>query len=139
MPNKKATTEEEALETPVLDSQGPEPALVAVRVIATQGKSALVEWDGGVRRGFIPVSAIHEGGVSPATLSVAVPYGVDWASLRPHAEGFGERLAAALRARGIWTWADLQHMQREAFAALQVTYQVDLSSLNKLASESQEV
>jgi hypothetical protein len=141
MPSKKTVdVTEEALEVPALDSQEPqEPALVAVTIIATQGKSALVEWDGGTRRGFVPVSAVVAGGVPAPILSAAVPYGVDWTKLKPHAADFGERLAVNLRGRGIWAWADLQHMQQEAFAALQVTYQVDLSSLNMLAYETQEV
>jgi len=136
MPSKKTlTAEEEVVESLVVDFPTAEPAPVTVKTISIQGKSALVEWDGGARRGFVPVSAIRDGAVSSTTLSDSIPFGVDWARARLASGDLGARLAIQLHSHGIWTKEDLFHNQRGALAALQAAYSVDLSALNTLASQ----
>lgn len=109
---------------------------VAVKVIRTEKQSALVEWvDDGMHRAYVPASAVKDDAVSPITLSRGVPYGIPWEKAELSATA--DALAANLRARGIWTRADLIKSQQSAIAALQQTYRVDLVALNILAAKEE--
>jgi len=96
---------------------------VAVRVIAQKGESALVEWDG--KRGYVPLSVVKEGTVSPTALSKAVPYGVPWESL-------DKALATELRAAGIWTKEDLSRNQNVAWH-IAMPFKIGVADLNRFA------
>lgn len=105
-----------------------EKKLVPVRVVEQRGKSAVVEWvDGeGPHRAVIPAPKGEL--VEEESLAMGIPYGLPWESIAA-LTATGERLARALRERGIWTLADLEKNQPAAFGAIQSVYGVDLAAL----------
>jgi hypothetical protein len=80
------------------------PCLVAVKLIKTDGKAAVVEKDG--ERVIVPASEVKDGKVEREKLAAGMPYGVDWVDaelILPIAE----TIDADLKAAGIWTAEDL--------------------------------
>ena len=59
------------------------PKLVAVKVIESKGKSALVQWADGedLRRAYVPASKVKDGQCDEDALGAGIPYGVPWEEL----------------------------------------------------------
>lgn len=108
-----------------------------VTVIEQRGAAAVVEWrDGeGLHRAIVPhrlLSADKDeepyAECALAVLQQGIPFGESWEALALGQIG-AERVAQALRARGLWTAQDvLQHVER-ARAALAAAYSKDLETL----------
>jgi len=87
------------------------PELIPVRVLATEGRSSLVEIEG-PRRYYVPTSKINNNHVSAGTLIKAIEYGIRWESFLDLDESERESLAGQLRNAGIWTRYDLTARDR---------------------------
>lgn len=82
-----------------------------VRVIASEGKSCLVEHisDGDVVRVYLPVEDVVDGKCSKSALNAGVPYGVPWEQVITSLPAeLVVKLATALRAKGFWTSRDIE-------------------------------
>lgn len=108
---------------------------ISVTVIHSKGDTALIEWVEKTRlkRGYLPASLIDaDNTVSDDTLEAVTPYGVPWeAVLDIHVAS--ERFEQALHAHDIWTLNDCVTKPKEAIAALQSVYRVDLAALLQAA------
>jgi hypothetical protein len=85
------------------------PKQIAVKVVESKGKSALVQWRDGddLRRAYVPADKVKGDQCDEDTLKAGIPYGVPWEQLitikfDPVA------IARLLRQRGIWTSRDLE-------------------------------
>ena len=104
-------TEKEKPKATTTRKPKPRVRLLKARLVASSGRSALVEWqdeDGNLQRGYIPVEKYHvdRSGVEKKDLEYAVPYGVDWTQAE-----IGIDLAALdqeLKKHGFWTVEDLK-------------------------------
>ena len=107
---------------------------VAVTVIHSKGNTALIEWVEKTRlkRGYLPASLIDGDMVSDEVLEAVTPYGVPWESVIT-THGTPEGFAQALHAHDIWTLNDCVTKPKEAIAALQSVYRVDLAALLQAA------
>ena len=88
------------------------PELIPVRVLATEGRSSLVEIEG-PRRYYVPAGKIADGHVSAGTLVKALEYGIRWEAFLEEPDVTPDTLAAELRKAGIWTRADLTRLDRK--------------------------
>ena len=128
---KKKTQQEEI-------AKAPPPERVPVRLVDSRGASALVEWsDPDLHRGYVPLQEVAKDSTVPApVLAEAIPYGVAWEK-HLTLEATPEKLAHALRVRGIWTANDLRKKQQVALGAIIATYGVDLGALNRAAHKEE--
>jgi len=83
-----------------------------VEIIETHGNSALVQYDlnGLPRRCYVDASEIVDGECPQERLE-DVPYGIDWGTYLDFS-GIEAVIECQLKARGIWTLADLQQKDR---------------------------
>jgi len=112
---------------------------IPVRVLNKQGASALVEWaEGGRPRcGYIPKTEVLPDSTVPETvLAKAAPHGLAWEDVPFDHKNIPERLADALRNRGIWTAEDLAHNPQGAIGAIQATLRLHVGALNEFAKEA---
>lgn len=106
--------------------------MTRVRVVEQRGPAVVVEYAGGQKRAVVPAESLVDGCVSTETLDFGIPYGLPWEQLLQPAVT-PETLAAALRAAGIWTLADIEHNPNAVLGALQAAYGVDLGALLQAA------
>lgn len=111
------------------------PALVAVRVVESKNKVALVEWLEGdeQRRAYVPATEVTPRGVTADVLEAGEPYGVRWEVLI--APGTPQAIAKALRQQGIWTVSDLAMRMGDAVQAMN---RVALESLRRAIRAAKE-
>lgn len=85
---------------------------VPVEIVETHGNSALVQYDlnGLPRRCYVDVGEIVDG-ECPRERLADVPYGIDWGAYLDFS-GIEAEIECQLKARGIWTLADLQAHDR---------------------------
>lgn len=111
-----------------------------IKVIDKGYDRALIEWvEGGVpQRGFIPIEMLTGNMIPDNALSLAVPYGVDWAFELQGAIGnvTPDVIAKLLRSTGIWTLQDALKNPNAVLGALQQAYGIDLQVILRLAKES---
>jgi hypothetical protein len=113
---------------------------VNVRVVATKGESALVEWQegddltlpgqalSGLKRAYIPADKVTDGQACSDVLAAGIPYGVAFEDvLVPSVTA--TRIAQELRRRGLWTKEDVLTRPGEVLSALQAAYGIDLGRL----------
>lgn len=107
---------------------------LAVRVIRTEGQSALVEYVdvfdlNNLRRVYVPADIV-EGGVARAdALEMGIPYGEDWAAKVGSISVTPQVVATALRNSGIWTVEDARANPGLVQGVLAGVYGLDLSKL----------
>ena len=108
---------------------------VPVRVVATTGKSSVVQWldKKGLHRASLPNDKVSEK-VDQELLEAAPPFGVPWAdaSVKPFT---GDELQAALYAAGVWTAEDVMKRPQLVIGALQGLLWVHLGSLVEFAAK----
>ena len=95
----------------------PDEERVSVKIIRTQGKTSLIEWEhyGRTFRGSVLSSEISEKTVSMETLENATLYGLDFSTLSiPGAL----ELEKELHSVGIWTADEVLHNRTELLQAL---------------------
>lgn len=102
-----------------------------MKTIKTKGKVALVEHEG--QRRIVPIKEAN----NLEAFAMGMPWGVPWEEVKLRANP--DVLAAELRRRGIWTANDLRANPNVALAAIQSSYGVDLSALQRFATKYQEV
>ena len=115
----------------------PPPAEIAVKVLKTQGASALVEWvaDGEAHRVFVPAAKVKGGSVTESVLGKGVPYGIPWRDIKLPALDIAAALEKALHNAGVWTAEDLVRNQRAAHGAVQSALGLHLGAVNSFAKE----
>lgn len=108
-----------------------------IQLIEQHGAAALVEWNDtiGVHRATIPVSDISPRGETQVAelsrLEEGIPYGAAW-ELLPIGRIGPDRIADALRRRGIWTLTDARERIHDVKAALQDACSADLKTILEL-------
>jgi hypothetical protein len=110
--------------------------LTPVRVIAAEGKSALVEWADGaglLRRAFVPRAKLEEDKADPGDLEKGIPYGVPWEEAVDLSNATPEAFADALRRLGVWTLADLEARPKLIRQALFNVTGITLAALHSAA------
>lgn len=112
-----------------------------VKVISNEYGSVLVEWldsDGILQRGYIPSEIVNVDEIPDGALSLAVPYGVDWAFVLTGAINSvtPEVIAKMLRNRGIWTLQDARRNPEVVVGALQQAYSLDFQTILRVAEAS---
>lgn len=114
-------------------------APVPVRLVEKRGTSGVFEWLEGdtLRRVILPLDAFVDGAIEAETLSLGVPYGLDWGKLIT-LQVTVEKLTEALHRAGIWTAEDMTVNQQAAFGALQSVYGLDLSGLIQAADRARK-
>jgi hypothetical protein len=123
--------EEETKEAPKKKKE-----LIKVRVVAAEGKSALVEWTDGddhLRRAFVPQAKLETGGADLETLGKGIPYGVPWEEAVDLSRTTPEAFADELRRLGVWTLADLEARPKLIRQALFNVTGVTLAALHSAA------
>ena len=92
------------------------PKRVAIRVVRSDGKTALAEWPNGddAQRAWFPAGKVKPE-MTEAELKRGQPYGEDWTAILPY--GLGAALSPLLHRRGIWTMEQLA-LQRAAVMRL---------------------
>ena len=112
-------------------------ATVPVKILNSNGRSALIEWldNDGVMRGIIPQEVIVDDFVNEEHLSLAIPYGIDWAYALENAipKVTPQEFAAVLHQYNIWTLEDLTSNPARSFTAIQAVYGLDFQTLVKFA------
>jgi hypothetical protein len=106
------------------------PVMVDVKIIRDSGPTCLVEWTehDDLWRAYVPKEVIQHLRVSADELAAGTPYGVRWEKLiEVHATP--ERVAQALRRRGIWTAEQLNGRWPEAKTAMIEATAMDLVGL----------
>ena len=94
-----------------------EELTIAVKVIQTQGRSALVQWgpEEDPRRAWAPAYKVEDGRIGAETLGECPLYGIQWEQYLQESalsESTIETVSRALRKAGIWTFEDLQSNDR---------------------------
>lgn len=112
-------------------------AKMIVNIVERVGQSLVVQWndDEGIHRSIIPEELVNGNVVDKKSLSMAIPYGVDWANVFDEImnEVTPEVVATELRKRGIWTVEDLLSNSQAALGAIQEAYGVDFAKLLRAA------
>lgn len=109
-----------------------------VKVIQTEGESALVEWrdgDSTLRRAYVPLTAVKNKTVHGNTLEAGIPYGIAWADVIGELKATPAEIARRLQEAGIWTAQDLFKNGNAALGAIQTAYGLDLATLMNAAQE----
>lgn len=106
-------------------------------IVNQERNAVLVEWrDGlGLHRAVLPADALNDD-LTPAVLAAGIPYGAAW-ELVGAVEDFPQRVALALRERGIWTVEDLHKDLSAARGALAEAYGYSLKTLLEGARSAQ--
>ena len=115
-----------------------------VRIINKEDVHVLVEWYEGTlpMRGSFPSHVVHEDGgeysIPDEALSLAIPYGIDWAFLLEGAVGnvTPELFCECLRKAGMWTPENVMKNPAAVHGALMQAYSVDLQRILRLVKES---
>ena len=111
---------------------------IPVRVIHTEGESALVEWnDDGLHRAFVPVEEVSEGQCSANVLKAGVPYGVDWEKYIQINVTVAE-ISHALHRAGFWIPKDIEQRVIRAQQAINQAVGISAAGLRRAASNDQE-
>ena len=111
---------------------------IPVRVIHTEGESALVEWnDDGLHRAFVPVEEVSEGKCSASVLKAGVPYGVDWEKYIQINVTVAE-ISHALHRAGFWIPKDIEERVVRAQQAINQAVGISAAGLRRAASNDQE-
>jgi len=112
------------------------PKRIAVRVVAQEGKSALVEWEaeGDLCRAYVPAAKIEGGQCDEDTLAAGIRYGVPWEDVIDAALS-RESVGKQLRRHGIWTRADIEKNMQGAQRAINQATGLTPASLHTLASQ----
>jgi hypothetical protein len=87
---------------------------IPIEIIEKHGNSAFVQFEisGMPRRSYVDVADIVDGECPQERLE-DVPYGIDWASfLKFDGKKMAREIEQSLKAKGIWTLADLQQKDR---------------------------
>lgn len=115
--------------------------LVAVRVMAAEGESALVEWQGkaGRFRAYVPAVEVQGDKCATEILEAGIPYGVSWERcIADLADLTPKRVAAELRRAGIWTLDDLRVRRKQAKLALAGLAGLAVGEIERAAREFEE-
>jgi len=111
---------------------------IPVRVIHTEGESALVEWnDDGLHRAFVPVEEVSEDKCSASVLKAGVPYGVDWEKYIQINVTVAE-ISHALHRAGFWIPKDIEQRVIRAQQAINQAVGISAAGLRRAASNDQE-
>ena len=106
--------------------------MVMVKVISHKGQSALVEYDGGNKRAYVPLSKLDGDRIDQGDLDKGIDYGLELERLIT-VSGTPEAIAAELRRRGIWTYDDLCQKAAAVHKAFLTFYGKDLAALMQAA------
>ena len=88
------------------------PEWISIRVIETQGKSAVIQ-TADFKRYYAPVSKIKDGKIERTDFDKAAFYGIPWEAYLGMDSITTEALALMLRQAGIYTLADLRVRDRQ--------------------------
>lgn len=116
------------------------PKQIAVKVVESKGKSALVQWRDGddLRRAYVPadkVTVADEGArCDEDTLKAGIPYGVPWEELIKF-DIDPAAIARELRLRGIWTSRDLEMNPKALRRAVDEATGLTPSALRRAAAQ----
>jgi hypothetical protein len=112
-------------------------AKIFVKVLQTSGRSVLIEWldNNGLNRGLIPQEVVDGDFVNEEHITLAVPYGVNWAFALQEviSKVTPDTFAQVLYQHNIWTLQDLTSDPQRAFTAIQAVYGLDYQELVKVA------
>ena len=113
----------------------PKPKMIEVRTVKTTGKSVIVEYTekGATKRAIMPVDSIKDGKVDSETLSLGIPYGIDWSKLELN-QVTAEQLATELHKNDIWTREDVQKNPAAVQGALQKLIGLNLGKIYQVAN-----
>lgn len=107
-----------------------------VKVLQTQGQSALVEWYDKdaelLRRAYVPNNELSNGTCSLEVLDSGIPYGLPWAKFL-EIQMTPESLERELRRIGLWTLDDFASKGPQVFGAINRSTGVNLSKLKQAA------
>jgi len=113
-----------------------------VKIIKRERQKALIEWkDNGLpKRGTVPEELLNGDTIDDTLVSLAVPYGIDWAFVLEGAIRIinFEDIAASLYKHGIWTLEDIRRNPQAVMGAIQSAYGLDYSSIIRLAEDFQK-
>ena len=111
-----------------------------ISIISKDNDFVFAQWQDGTMpmRGHIPVELVMGDEVSDEAMSLAIPYGVDWAFFLEGAIGNAtpERVAECLRSVGLWTLQDVMKNPAAVRGALMQAYSMDFQTILKLAKDS---
>lgn len=114
-----------------------------VNVISSKNGSAVISWveDGTLQKGIIPSELIIGNEVVDEYLTMAIPFGIDWALALEsvHRSVTVDDLAKELRRHGIWTLEDAQRNPQAVQGAILSAYGVSYATVMKAAEEYQNL
>jgi hypothetical protein len=113
-----------------------EPKMKMVRVVASRGKGAVVEWveNGEAIRKIVPVSKIKGEEIDEDTLDKSPDYGVPWAKeIKLNASA--KELEKALHNAGVWTAEDAMKKPQAIIGAINTAYKTDLVAILQAAKK----
>lgn len=115
----------------------PKQKSIAVKVIAQEGQSALVEWttEDDAHRAYVPHEKIEDGECPEDALRAGIPYGAPWEELIDLSGLTPQAVARQLRRHGIWTRADIERNMQGAQRAINQATGLTPASLHTLASQ----
>lgn len=109
--------------------------LVEVGVIASKGKSSLVQWLDGTtpKRAFVPVETVQNNHCPSSILASSVQYGVEWERFITPTIISQEHIANKLREAGFWTVQDIEQNVSGAQSAVAQAVGLNIATICRLA------
>ena len=112
---------------------------VPVRIVQTEGASALVEWDDyGLYRAFVPAEEIDEGRCPAAVLKAGIPYGEDWSLYLENVSITAAEISQALHRAGFWTARDIEQRVNRAQNVINSAVGISAARLRRRAANQEE-
>lgn len=106
--------------------------MVQIKIVSHKGHSALVEYDGGNKRAYVPLDKLDGNKIVQDELDKGIIYGLELERLIT-VSGGPEAIAAELRRRGVWTYEDLCQKPHAVHKAFLTFYGKDLAALMQAA------
>lgn len=124
--------ENELADMPDEQEKKPRRKMVQVKVISHKGHSALVEYDGGNKRAYIPRDKLDGDRIAQEELDKGVRYGLEFERLIT-CSATPEAIAAELKRRGVWTYDNLCQKPHAVHKAFMQFFGKDLAALMQAA------
>lgn len=114
-----------------------------VRIVETQGKVTLVQWDDNENRphraivpsNYVANDTMGMGMVDDEILNLGVEVGDDWEYLIGEINVTNQTIADALRRAGFWDWHDIERDPRNAQNAIDKAVGVRAATLARYARQ----
>jgi hypothetical protein len=130
MASEKEVKEEEK------KKEEPKKEPIQVQIVASRGKSAVVEWveDGEAFRKIVPKYKMKGNEIDEDTLGKAPDYGVPWAK-EIKLSASAKELEKALHNAGVWTAEDATKKPQAIIGAINTAYKTDLAAILRAAKK----